>query len=632
MLSMLFKSHYVTRSNEQTFLKGEKRMRKNILCLLAILALVVVPALAANPVVVAGDGSGDFLTIQAAISSWCAGGTNASATAPFVIRIKPGSYEEKISLRDTDIGKGDIVGDLKIQAFDTANKPIIKVMSAQTTMSLGTASRQGIYLYQSVANVEVRDIVFTYSLISVADWGSGPGAVGPINSYLIKIDETSANLTSNTVAFYNCVFTAVDTIGNPLVTSKAEALAGNKWAAKAPAVPGSVMVQEYGDVGESMSGIYDNCVFYGSASYGLTARTEGSVPETIIINNCLYKDLGFYSGQAGGANPNGKVIYTGTKEAKFGDLYNSTVILNTGINGGGGHLMSFSGASSNVEIYNTIAMSTQLNVRGLSGANTYLKVKNSLFVWNNLGIVHNSTNGRTFTAESSTFLSYMPNTTLPSSGGLYYAVTASPNATSGLISFKDCITGGGPGYKIGGGYNFSAVSAYLSLSYTAFPTVGANSITRIGNITDGGTVVWGVDTAQTNLTTCVFDDPMFASLDPTSPDFLDVTNTAYLTKASNGGALVGGGNFKSAVGIAAPSAVTLGQSISISALNGVAPFTWTSSDTTKGTITGTGSTVTFNAIALGSTLVTVTDSASGSASQTINIVATEAPLATELFE
>ncbi len=45
-------------------------------------------ALAADPIVVAKDGSGDFRTVQAAI--------DAASSAGTIIRIKPGTYEEKI--------------------------------------------------------------------------------------------------------------------------------------------------------------------------------------------------------------------------------------------------------------------------------------------------------------------------------------------------------------------------------------------------------------------------------------------------------------------------------------------------------------------------------------------------------
>jgi hypothetical protein len=633
-MSMLNMSHDSKCSCEQTFLKGESGMKKTILCLLVILSLVIVPALAANPVVVATDSTGDFLTIQAAISSWCAGGTNASATAPFVIRIKPGTYEEKLSLYDSKVGRGDIVGDIKIQAYDTTNQPIIKVMVSDTTWATTTTvTRQGFMINQSVNNVELRDLIFTYSLISStsSDFGGVLGSMGYVAGPLIKVDETAPNASSNTVAIYNCVFATPDTTGNPVVTSKAQALSGYYWSAKTAAIAGGTLLQMWGDVGESMNGIIQNCVFYGSSSYGINAHADGSSPETITVKDCLIKDMGYYATQFGCTNPNGKIIITGTKESKYNDLYSSTVVLNSGIGGTGGHLFYLSGASTNIDISNVIGYSIQTIVRGISGSTHWIKVKNSLIVSTLYGIVHNHTSGHTFSAESCTFLSpYGPKAGTIGSGSLYYAGAGTNDTTGGLISFKDCVFGGGTtSSKFGGGTTFSAFSANIQFTNVAFPTTGSYAIAYIAAL--GGSFL-GIDSAQTNLSTAIYDDPGFSSVDPTSVDFLAITNSAYLGKSSNGGVLLGGGHYKSSLGLAAPAVVTMGQSISISALNGVAPYTWISSDTTKGTITGTGATVTFNAIALGSTLVTVTDSALGSASQTINIVGTAAPLATELFE
>lgn len=586
---------------------------KKIIVLLTTLVVAFSLANAKNPVVVATDSTGDFTSIQAAISSWCAGGANVSATAPFVIQIKGGTYKEKLSLNDARIGLGDIVGDIKIMAYDTTNIPIIKIPVSDTTMSNpSTATRQGLMIHQNVANVELRDLVFTYALETSTEYGVYNGM---LNGNLIKIDENSANVSINTVKMINCVVTAVSAAGEPLVKSKTEALSGNFYSLKTTGLAGGVMVSHYNDPGESLCSEFINCTFYGSASYGLRTRLEGSVPERALIKDCLFKDFGYYPAEFDGNNSQGTVVITGTKPAKDGDLYNSTVMLNTGIAAGGGHFVYSATTGAVLDLSNMICHTRNVSARMISIGNTSAKITDSIFFATNYGIVHNNAAGRYLDIQRCTFVTdtqaasfFLPSGT--QNGGF------GETSTHGAISFVDTIIAG-RGNKFNG---LTAIDGKVSLSNVLLPTLGDYSVYSF--TTTGIALVQNIYT----------DDPGFASADPTSVDFFDVTNTVLIGKSSTGTVLAGGANFKSAVYLIGPANVTLGATDTIVANNGVAPYTWQSSNTTVGTITGTGATVTFNALALGSTDVTVTDAAGGTNKITVNVIATSAPLASEMME
>ena len=92
---------------------------------------------------VAASGA-DFTTIQGAISSYCAGGTNSGAVKPLLIAIDPasGPYDEALCLDQIQSGTGDIAGDIVLKATGGA-KAIVKLQEGDVAEDDGLMIVQG---------------------------------------------------------------------------------------------------------------------------------------------------------------------------------------------------------------------------------------------------------------------------------------------------------------------------------------------------------------------------------------------------------------------------------------------------------------------------------------------------------
>jgi len=595
---------------------------KKIIVLFAMLLLAFSLSNAKNPVLVAADSTGDYVNIQDAIKSWCVGGANASETAPITINIKPGTYDEVLTLNDASTGFGNIAGNLIIQSSDSTAKPIIKLKrNPDTATSAG--NYDGLWIYQSTYDVSFYNLVFCPS--TTVNGG------GVIDDDMLKIDENGPNAVANWISFYNCVITDINTTGNPMVLTKDDALnppptRGSQMGA------GDLLLKSWGDTGENINVRLVNCLFYGGASYDAQLMTDGTPGEQIYIKDSMFAYGGYGNLNIAGTKA-GVVTITGTKPAKDGDWKNCSFIYNPR---GAFHALYFNASLASAttgganmykyNVSNTIvsAMDTSsFASRAISGgAYSNINISDSIMQSLTLNIVYGSFGIQsvvrcTFNTASATNFWYSVG------GNRGYTPDTTLFETGKIVIRDSIISGPGTKFALANASSFWPTGG-VDINNTALPTLGANSITDIMTSTDSASFILG-----SNIVTA---DPMYASFSPTSTAFYDVTNASYAGKASDGGVLVGGANFISAVYLIGPANVTLGATDTIVANNGVAPYTWQSSNTTVGTITGTGASVTFNALALGSTDVTVTDAAGGTNKITVNVIATSAPLASEMME
>ena len=501
-------------------------MKKTYLGALA-LCLAGGVAYAANPVLVDSGGSGNFTSVQAAISSFCAGGSNAAETPPFIINVKAGSgpYDEAITLEDQVIGKGNIVGSIEIKS-DTPGVPVIFKVQPTPGAVLGTDD--GLMICQSVHNVTFRDIVFTRSLTVVP------------TDEIVRADEFAANNTMNTLAFYNCVFTEPTTTGDPMVTSKAGALAGPPPARGGGALSASPrLLQIWGDPGESVSVILNNCVFYGSTNMNCIVRLEGTLgtgvgngnPEVLTITDSIsaYAFADCYN--IGGQNQAAVINVNGTNQ-KAGPM-SATVAWVPAHKGGtanNGHSFTLS-SSGNALLDDTTKFNfngiiayapadgstndgfSSTAARGISGGSGWQRVENALMLVPALAVV-----------DITRMPTIWDKVTIVNTTNAYYggSATVYPSAT---LTITNSILAG-TGTKISG-LGLPAGGTFLTNS--AVPLSGPDAATAVG-----------AGVTETNV---INDDPGFASKDGLTGAFLDVQTYAYAAAGVAGAPLAGGADY-----------------------------------------------------------------------------------------
>lgn len=460
-------------------------------------------ASAKNPVVVDNAGTGDFTTVQAAIDSWCAGGANAGETAPFIINIRSGSgpYDEGITLDQAVAGHGNIAGDIVIQTTTPGDNVVLKL---QPHSGSTEGADDGLMISQDIYNVTMRDLVFTRSLTNF-----------PADD-LVRQDEAAPNTTLNTLAFYNCVFTEVGVDGEPLTRNKAGALVAPAPVG-GPARVGTTpfLLQHWGDAGESINVILDNCVFYAGTSSNCYVRSDGSGPETVTINNCLSTYAGYNCFQGGGTNPQGVLNVTGT-DVTQGPL-NCTAALYPLT---GGHCLmagnTVAGQVSNVSNFLAEASgapSTTLS-RGVTGGNGQINLSNVIIDVQGYGVVD-------ITHDPTTW----NNVTINTPTAAYLSASGAGTPAAGSLTVTDSIISGG-------GTKFAALNNLptggITVKYSALPTSGPNAIGATGTIVE-----------ENNI----YDDPMYVSTDGLLATFMDVNNPTYASAGTGGTPLRGGANY-----------------------------------------------------------------------------------------
>jgi hypothetical protein len=469
--------------------------------------------------------SGDFATIQAAISAFTSTGSHATAIPPFTINIDPAGspYNERITLTDTAVGQGDIVGDLTIQSSVPGT---LARLALQRDLSQAAGPNTAcVLVHQGLHNITFRDLLIHPALPGVG--------VEDARRYIIKIDENSPNATMNTITLQNVIVSEVAADGLPLISSRAEAYNPPR-AASASAFDNQFTqaVQFWGDNGESLSVVLDNVVLYGPPPAGLQngnllrAAFSGSNGESLTVINSVFA----YGPTAAalvriGANNQ----YTGTVSFTAGDqragLDNANVFLH----------------SSNTEATHALTFEGSLNV-GAAGA-IPATVSNAIFKFVGTGTPANKRAISAGTASwnvnisdvlidvpGAAVVSFVPGTTT------WNNITAKSNEAwfglggAGSLAVTNSIFVGADTVAANGKFGGTAPTGGASIENCGFGTEVTNQI---------GTAVTGTFTTANNHV----GDPDFKSSDFKSADFFDVQNPSYAGKGTSGSDLAGGANF-----------------------------------------------------------------------------------------
>lgn len=457
--------------------------------------------------VITVDGAGvnpfTYATVQGAIDSYCVGGPNAGATdKPLIIAIDPaaGPYDEALDLDDARVGRGNIAGDLVIRSTTDVAKPVLKLRRGLN------ATDDGIWVYQSVNNVVFKDLVFCPSQTATT-----------VTDDLIKIDENAASQPSpfNWVEFYRCVVTNINASGDPMVTSKAQAL--NPPPASGSALAASdYLIKSWGDPGESRNVLFEESLVYGGPSTGASFYCDGQGGEQVYIHNSMIAwngNDGFRAGSSvAGGGASAYIRVSGT-DAGAGYAQCTAGYQNAW------HQGYFPGVKAGVlKIdnylgYATLAGDANGDARGISGSG-----------WNDLSIRDSiiSTVAVCVVDGVANFPEYPPvwqRTTFNSTGGALFSVSSTLPLT-----VSDCIFSGTNSTSFTG-----TLTAGVNVSNSAAVKQGVGAISSLG-----AAVVESNNIAQ---------NPLYASLDASSASFLDVTNGAYRAVATGGANLAGGADY-----------------------------------------------------------------------------------------
>jgi hypothetical protein len=473
-----------------------------------VLMLLTVAAFGLNPVVVDDLGGGDFTTIQAAINSWCTGGTNAGETAPFIINVTNGPYDEGITLDDAQTGLGDIVGDIIIQSATPGTKVVVKLQVPPGGVD------DGLYVYQSNADVTFIDLVFCPSMTGTI-----------VTDDLVKVDENAASQPSamNVISFLDCTFSDIDTGGNPVVQTKADWIAAPKPPTYTPGsslASGDVILKCWGDTGESNQYVLEDCVFYYHY-HNARIHNDGSDGESKSITDCLFSasaDWNLSGVQVGGTKVCTSLI-TGTQAPRLGDLTQCTAMI-----GSGWHAIWVTGATNTVTINNTlIHLTNDANARGISSADgSPLDIDDCIIRTSFIGIL--STNNNADTIDNTTIA------TVDDVGGAVDCIDFF-GAGTGSLTVRDCIFSDAPV-----AFSGTAPALGADVDYSAYVESGPNAIGGRGGVAvDGPNVINA--------------DPLFLGSDPLNANYYDVDNgsaapNGYQGAGTGASNLGGGGTYQ----------------------------------------------------------------------------------------
>jgi hypothetical protein len=445
------------------------------------LMLVTVVAFGANPVVVDDGGSGDFLTLQAAITSWCTGGANAGETPPFVINILAGSgpYDEAISLDEADtVTRGDIVGDLVIQSSDGS----LVQLACQSSPGPNN-SGDGFLVLQSVHDVTIRDLII---------YPSQTGTV--IDDDIVRLDEDDTNTTFNTITFENCIMTEIDTAGNPLVTTMAAA------ATDPPSVTvGSnrtnsypYLFQWWGDDDESQHVVLTDCaIFNNPHSYMVRVAGAGADGETFTMTDCITRGGGYCNIRASASYATA-FLFTGTDQT---DGWQNCAYNTDPIAGHGVYFSSSSGGPTAL-VEKMIIRTTDRAISGNAGMD--MDLIDCIFEYTAVGVVDGPANASQWT-----------NVTFDGqdAASVYFGVGG-----AGSITARDCIFSNNTS-GIGG----TMPTGGVDVDYCAL--VGWGPDANAGS----PLVDWAITGVKIGVN-CIDADPLYLGKNPELASHYDVDN------------------------------------------------------------------------------------------------------------
>ena len=470
-----------------------------------------------STVLVANDGTGDFLSIQDAITGFTPAGVNGSAVPPLTINIKPTGtpYNERISLNDGFPGLGNIVGDITLQS--SVPGTLVPIALQRTAGEAASVNSSGLFIYQNEHDVTLRDLLLY------------PSTTGEqFQRHIVKIDENSANSVFNTITLENVIVTEVATNGLPLITERAQAFDA-PTSATGSARTGSFAntVQYWGDTGESLHVVLDGVTLYGAPSNGgisanhLRAVFAGQDGESLTIRDTVMA-----------YGPAGHGIRMGSTAMRKGDLTIDGLTIYNSPSTGANHMIIFESTAGpsgpSTASINDITLVRDINLntatRGISGGATVeiTDLSNAIIVSSGAGIVDVVTT-TTLTAPAQwSNLTIHNNSTTTGDNAVFLAGGA------GSLEITDAIFSG-PGTKI----SASPVPTNgIFVDYSSFVEVGPDSITARNGaiaISYGANIISG--------------DPHYVTKDFGASGFFDVQNELYAAAGSAASDLGGGANY-----------------------------------------------------------------------------------------
>ena len=480
--------------------------------------------------------TGDFTTVQGAISSYCiTGGTQTGAVKPLVLSIDPagGPYDEAVTLLASATGYGDIAGDLVFKS-SSSTKAVLKLQEGNIPAD------DGLSIHQDVATVIFKNLILC------------PSQTNPFEDDMLVMLELNNNSVENWVEFYNCIITAINADGDPMITSNSQALA-EPVAYDSSTVDGDTLFR-FGmsaDTCYSRSLFMDQSVLYGSQhlNYIYLGGTTGSQARfnNTIISQC--RAAGIFSRSFDAPH---QLIVTGNDQTNgilTGDTINCSAIYEFNRRLFYDYAAGIHTRNSENKIIlvvkNSIIYSTQdhSQTRGISsyatndqpatplGVNTDLyKIHDVIIDVPSFAIVDDVSN------DTATPMDIRRVTISAPATGIVFTDDCSEVANITDTIFADC--------SIAAVQKFLEPSVNVNLINCGLPMVGDHAIAA-------ATEYW----VNATITDPVETDPLFLSTVPTNTRYYDVRSNAYKDAASDGGDLVGGANHAGGIQTAIDSRV-----------------------------------------------------------------------------
>lgn len=288
-------------------------MRKYLYAIPFVVAGLVATAFGQTVTVDASNGSPDgtttFNSLQLALNSFKAGGTNAGNVAANIINITVagGALDEQVTVTDT----GGAMEEVTVNAV--GGQAVLRVRAGSL------AGNDGFQL-STDATMTFNDIAFV------------PSATTTPADDLIYFLPVSKNATTKT--FNRCVFTAANASGNPVVTSKATALVNNLASVVTNIGDDIVASGSFApaSVADNSRYVFNDCVFSHTKTDAgrdgiVDVSNGGGASPGWVVNSCVFSYCSRYGIQfagngdsTAGANSTWKITGTPENPSIFANL------------------------------------------------------------------------------------------------------------------------------------------------------------------------------------------------------------------------------------------------------------------------------------------------------------------------
>ncbi|MDK2973628.1 MAG: hypothetical protein PWP23_3383 [Candidatus Sumerlaeota bacterium] len=486
------------------------------------------------------DNSTTFSSLMVAISSFQAGGAVTAATDGSGVGVNHGNAAADV-INITSVDKIE-----EIVRIDDANTDLDEALTIN-----GPGATSGHVAPSALANAVVAPqdggdgdafLVNSDQDITVNNVTFIPAATTGAADDLLVLRITGAG--PNTLRFAGCVATFPTVGGAPVVNSKAEALTDQKASIDDTAA-GDDLVNIAAAENQALSVEFVDCVLsHGKSTGDAIVEVAGSAdatnhstatrsqPFTLTLESTIISYIGRYG-----------VQLAGDGDSSAGDNWNLVI---TGSNVGDGPVDAVGGPSMIFGCANHALISFLGPATGTANVDNLIIAGNATRAWSGDSDLQEVSVSDAMYMQldedaggATVELAYVQDGwegQVPHSFQRVTIVGESlwgdpiDTGTAPVNTFRDCIFAGNGGNPFGTLYSGNYV---LDVDFSAVVEAGPNAA-LVGYTANPGY------TPGTNIIT---DDPQFASMDPLSADFLDVTNSAYATAGTGGSALSGGSDY-----------------------------------------------------------------------------------------